>query len=450
MKSSVEKLNDTRVKMTVEVPFEELTNEIDQAYKTIAASVNIPGFRKGKAPRKLIDARFGRGPVLEQVVNDALPSRYEAAVAENQLVPLGQPKLDLTKIEDGDVIEFTAEVDVRPDITLPDFTEVSVQVPALGDEEEAVNKELDRLRERFAELKDVDEPVAEDNFVTIDIKAVDAEGNPVDDLAADALSYQVGSKDLMDGLDDAIIGKNKGDEVTFTENDNTITVTINAVKHRTLPEVNEDFVQLASEFDTVDELRADLREQAVAYLKNEQAGAIRDAVLDKVLADTPFEVPAGMVDEQAHAALHQIFGELAHDEDFMNRVLEAQNSSMEQFMAESKQHAEKDLRVQIFLDVLAEQEKPEVSQQELTEHIVFTARSYNMSPEEFMSQVTKGNQLGALFADITRGKALAAALCRVNVTDETGATIDPKEYFAPEAAEEAEAAESTEDATDNA
>ena len=169
-----------------------------------------------------------------------------------------------------------------------------------------------------------------------------------------------------------------------------------------------------------------------------------------MLADTPFEVPAGMVDEQAHAALHQIFGELAHDEDFMNRVLEAQNSSMEQFMAESKQHAEKDLRVQIFLDVLAEQEKPEVSQQELTEHIVFTARSYNMSPEEFMSQVTKGNQLGALFADITRGKALAAALCRVNVTDETGATIDPKEYFAPEAAEEAEAAESTEDATDNA
>ena len=157
-----------------------------------------------------------------------------------------------------------------------------------------------------------------------------------------------------------------------------------------------------------------------------------------------------MVDEQAHAALHQIFGELAHDEDFMNRVLEAQNSSMEQFMAESKQHAEKDLRVQIFLDVLAEQEKPEVSQQELTEHIVFTARSYNMSPEEFMSQVTKGNQLGALFADITRGKALAAALCRVNVTDETGATIDPKEYFAPEATEEAEAAESTEDATDNA
>ena len=134
----------------------------------------------------------------------------------------------------------------------------------------------------------------------------------------------------------------------------------------------------------------------------------------------------------------------------MNRVLEAQNSSMEQFMAESKQHAEKDLRVQIFLDVLAEQEKPEVSQQELTEHIVFTARSYNMSPEEFMSQVTKGNQLGALFADITRGKALAAALCRVNVTDETGATIDPKEYFAPEAAEEAEAAESTEDTTDNA
>ena len=324
--------------MTVEVPFEELTNEIDQAYKTIAASVNIPGFRKGKAPRKLIDARFGRGPVLEQVVNDALPSRYEAAIAENQLVPLGQPKLDLTKIEDGDVIEFTAEVDVRPDITLPDFNEVSVQVPALGDEEEAVNKELDRLRERFAELTDVDEPVAEDNFVTIDIKAVDAEGNPVDDLAADALSYQVGSKDLMDGLDDAIIGKNKGDEVTFTENDNTITVTINAVKHRTLPEVDEDFVQLASEFDSVDELRADLREQAVAYLKNEQAGAIRDAVLDKVLADTPFEVPAGMVDEQAHAALHQIFGELAHDEDFMNRVLEAQNSSMEQFMAESKQH----------------------------------------------------------------------------------------------------------------
>lgn len=441
MKSSVEKLNDTRVKLTVEVPFEELTNEIDQAYKSIAASVNIPGFRKGKAPRKLIDARFGRGPVLEQVVNDALPKHYEAAVTENELVVLGQPNIDLTKIEDNDHIEFIAEVDVRPEITLPDFADIKVEVPALGDVDEALEQELNHLRERFVELKDVDRAAQDDDFVSIDIKAEDAEGNAVAELEADGLSYKVGSGDLMDSLDAAITGKKKGEEATFTENDNTITVKIAAVKERTLPEVDEDFVQMASEFDTVEELRESLRDQATERLKSVQAAAIRDAVLDQALADATFEVPAGIVDEQVHNSLHQIFGELTHDEDFMNRMLEAQESSLEKFKEESRVRAEKEVRTQLFLDVLAEQEKPEVSQEELTEHIMFTARNYNMSPEEFVAQVSQANQFGALFADITRGKSLAAAICRVQVTDETGAEVDPKQYFEPETIEEeAEAA----------
>ncbi|STC83092.1 trigger factor [Corynebacterium ulcerans] len=446
MKSSVEKLSDTRVKLNVEVPFEELKSEIDQAYKALAQQINIPGFRRGKAPRQLIDARIGRGPVLEQVVNDMLPTRYQQACEENELVVLGQPAIDITKIEDNDVVEFTAEVDVRPEITVPDFATFNVEVPALKVDEEAVDAEIDRLRERFGELKDTKRKLKTNDFATIDL-AASVDGEAIEEATTEGMSYQVGAGDLIDGLDTALRGLKTGESAEFTTTlqageyagkEATVTVTVQQTKERKLPEVDEEFVQMASEFDTVEELRESVSAQVEEKAKAAQATAIRDEVLKAALAESTFELPEGVVNEQVEAQLHQLLGQLAHDEAALNAALEAQGTTREDFDAENRKNSEEAVRTQLFLDALAEQEAPEVSQQELTDHILFTAQNYGMEPNQFVMQLQQSGQIANLFSDVRRGKALAAAICRVSVKDEEGNVVDPTQYFGEEEAEASE------------
>ena len=460
MKTSVDKLSDTRVKLNVTVPFDELGKEIDQAYKAIAQQVNIPGFRRGKAPRQLIDARFGRGPILEQVVNDMLPTRYEQALAENDLNPLGQPDIDVTKIEDNDVVEFTAEVDVRPEIEVPDFSQISVTVPELKVDDAAVDAELDTLRERFGELKDTKRKLKKDDFAIIDLEAT-IDGEKLEDASTEGLTYRVGADDLMDGLDKAIKGLKTGEEAEFTSEiqygdhkgeEATVKVTVQQTKERKLPELDDDFAQLASEFDTVEELRNSTREQVEENAKAQQAADIRDEVLKAALAQTEFALPESVVDEQVHNQLHQLLGQMAHDENALAQLLEAQGTTREEFDAQSREQAEESVRTQLFLDAVADQEQPEVSQQELTDHILFTAQSYGMDPNQFVAQLQQSGQIANLFADVRRGKALAIAISRTQVADEAGNTVDPNEYFGEAeenaadtgAAESAETTESTE------
>ena len=454
MKTSVDKLSDTRVKLNVTVPFDELGKEIDQAYKAIAQQVNIPGFRRGKAPRQLIDARFGRGPILEQVVNDMLPTRYEQALAENDLNPLGQPDIDVTKIEDNDVVEFTAEIDVRPEIEVPDFSQISVTVPELKVGDAAVDAELDTLRERFGELKDTKRKLKKDDFAIIDLEAT-IDGEKLEDASTEGLTYRVGADDLMDGLDKAIKGLKTGEEAEFTSEiqygdhkgeEATVKVTVQQTKERKLPELDDDFAQLASEFDTVEELRNSTREQVEENAKAQQAADIRDEVLKAALAQTEFALPESVVDEQVHNQLHQLLGQMAHDENALAQLLEAQGTTREEFDAQSREQAEESVRTQLFLDAVADQEQPEVSQQELTDHILFTAQSYGMDPNQFVAQLQQSGQIANLFSDVRRGKALAIAISRTQVADEAGNTVDPNEYFgeAEENAAETEAAESTE------
>lgn len=437
MKSSIEKLNETRVKLTVEVPFEELSAEIDQAYKSIAAQVNIPGFRKGKAPRQLIDARIGRGPILEQVVNDMLPVRYEKALNEHDVTPLGSPEIDITKLEDGELIEFTAEVDTRPEITIPDFSTIAVEVEALKSDEDAIEDELTRLRERFAELSDTKRKLKTDDFAIIDLEAT-VDGEPLPEANAEGLSYKVGAGDLIDGLDTALRGLNTGESAEFTTTlkhgehegkEANVTVKVIQTKERKLPELDEDFVQMASEFDTVEELRESLAERVGEQAKAQQAAQIRDKVLEAAIEAASFPVPQGIVEEQAHQAYHQVFGQLAHDEEAVTSFLKAQGSSREQFEEEARKNAEESVRNQLFLDALADQEQPEVSQAELTDHILFTAQSYGVDPGQFVAQLQQSGQIANLFADVRRGKALAAAICRVSVKDDAGNSLDPSEYF---------------------
>lgn len=449
MKSSVEKLSDTRVKLTVNVPFEELTPEIDQAYAAIAQQVTLPGFRKGKAPRQLIDARYGRGPILEQVVNDMLPSRYQAACEENDLVVLGQPSVDITKIEDNDFVEFVAEVDIRPEIEVPDFSELSVEVPAIEINDEAVEEEIDRLRSRFGELTDTDRKLADGDFAIIDIKAT-VDGEIVDEATTEGLSYEIGQGDLIDGIDDALLGLKSGEDAEFTttivagehkDKEATVAVHVQQTKERKLPEFDDEFAQMASEFDTADELRESITSQVEDAKKGEQAAAIRDEVLKAALAKTDFALPESIVDEQVHNQLHSLLGQMAHDEDALNEVLKSQGTTREEFDKQVHDDAENAVRTQLFLDTLAEQEEPEVSQQELTDHILFTAQSYGMDPSQFVSQLQQSGQIANLFADVRRGKALAAAICRVTVKDNQGNDVDVTQYFGEEdnASDDAEA-----------
>lgn len=437
MKTNVEKLSDTRVKLNVSVPFDELGQEVDQAYTAIAQQVTIPGFRRGKAPRQLIDARFGRGPILEQVVNDMLPSRYEQALAEHDLNPLGQPEIEITKIEDNDVVEFTAELDVRPEIEVPDFSKIAVTVPAQKVDNEAVDAELDNLRSRFGELTNTGRKLKKDDFAVIDITA-EVDGEKLDDASAEGLTYQIGSDDLITGLDKAIKGLKTGEEAEFTTTieqgehkgeEATVKVTVQQTKERKLPALDDDFAQLASEFDTVDELRESTKSQLEENLKAQQAADIRDEVLKAALAQSEFALPQSIVDEQVHNQLHQVLGQLAHDENALAQLLEAQGTTREEFDAQAREQAEESVRTQLFLDAVAEKEQPEVTQEELTDHILFTAQSYGMDPNQFVMQLQQSGQIANLFSDVRRGKALAAAISRTSVTDEDGNSVDPNEFF---------------------
>ena len=440
MKSSVDQLNDTRVKVTVEVPFSELGPELDKAYQALAQQVNIPGFRRGKAPRQLIDARVGRGPVLEQVVNDMLPTRYGQAIEELDIKALGQPNIDITKLEDGDVIEFVAEVDVRPEFDLPDFSDISVEVPALGSTEERIDHELEHLRERFGSLKTVDREAGDEDFITLNLSAT-VDGEEIEDAKVEDMSYRVGSGDLIEGLDDAVKGLKADESATFTsklvfgeyaDKDAEVTVTVTAVKERELPELDDDFAQMASEFDTVEELRADLASGAEESAKAEQAASIREEVLKVALEKTQFPLPASVVDEQVNAQVQQLMGQLGGDEALFEKLLEAQDTSREEFNEQTRTSAEEAVRTQLFLDVLAEKEEPEVTQDELNDHIVFTARRYGVEPQQFLMQLQQSGQLLNLVSDVRRGKALANAICSVTVKDSDGNDVDPKIYFGDE------------------
>lgn len=437
MKSSVNKQSETRVQIVVEVPFDELKPEFDKAYEALSQQVSIPGFRKGKAPAKLIESRIGRGPILEQVLNEMIPSRYEEVVNEHDLKPLGQPEVDVTKLEDGEFVEFTAEVDIRPEIELPDFSAINVEVDALTADEAAVDAELENLQARFGTLVGVERAVEDKDFVSIDLAAT-VDGEDLEEASTEGLSYEVGSGDLIDGLDEAIKGLSEGESKEFTTTlvagehegeEAQVTVTVQSVKVREVPAADDEFAQMASEFDTIGELREDLAKQVEQTKKNEQASQIRDRVLAAALEATEVALPEAVVQEQVDGQLQQLLQQFGGDESVLNTMLEAQDITREKFDEDSRNSAEEAVRTQLFLDALAEKVQPEVSQQELTDHILFTAQSYGMDPNQFIQQIQQSGQLGNLFADVRRGKALAVSILDSTVKDTEGNDIDVKEYF---------------------
>ncbi|MFI6310558.1 trigger factor [Nocardia fusca] len=438
MKSTVEQLSPTRVRINVEVPFEELKPDFDRAYKALAKQVRIPGFRPGKAPAKLLEARLGRGAVLEQVVNDALPGRYSEAVTTSEVKVIGQPEIEITKIEDGQELAFTAEVDVRPEITLPeDYSTIAVTVDAIEITDADIDEQLQSLRQRFGTLTGVERPVQEGDFVSIDLSAT-VDGEEVPEAATTGLSHEVGSGQLIEGLDETLIGMSAEESKEFTSTlvagehagrEATITVTLGSVKERELPEADDEFAQLASEFDTIDELKDDLRSRVERVKKVQQAGDIRDKVLEQLLESIEVPLPEAVVKAEIDAVQHDAIHGFDHDEAKFAEALEAQGSSREEFDADTLAAAEKSVKTQLLLDAVAEAEDTQVGQDELTERILFQAQRYGMAPEQFIQQVQQAGQLGAVFADVRRGKALAEVVGKVTVTDSEGNKVDTDEMF---------------------
>ncbi len=432
MKSSVESLTPTRVKLTVEVPFDELKPSLDAAYRRIAGQVNIPGFRRGKVPAAIIDQRVGRGAVLDEAINEHLPKAYNAAAQEHGVKALGQPEVDVTEFADGASLTFTAEVDVRPEIELPDYDGLEIVVDSTEVTDADVDEQLTSLAARFASLTPVERPVETGDFVTIDLSATH-DGHEVEDATATGMSYEVGSGSLLEHLDDAVVGLSAGESATFTDRllagghadeDVDVEVKVTAVKVRNMPALDDDFAQLASEFDTLDELKDDLRRRLADYKKVQQGIQARDRALKKLLSLVEVPLPEALVHAQIDSHFEDGHGDEAHRAEYDQQVREG-------------------LAAQFVLDEVASKEELSVGESELSEYIVANAAQYGMTPDQFAQEIVNAGQVPAVVGEVVRAKALAVILERASVTDESGQEIDLADLGIGVRATEAETADET-------
>lgn len=416
MKSDVENLSPTRVKISVDVPFEDLAAHIADAYKAIAAQVNIPGFRKGKVPTRIIDQRFGRGAVLEEAVNAAIPDAYSEAVKQAGVIPVSRPDVDVTELNDGQNLVFTAEVDIRPDFTVPDLTQISLVVDSAKVTPEDVAAELKALRERFATLTTVERGAAAGDTAVIDISAKLGDGTAVPELNASGLNVAVGEDDLVPGLSEAITGAQAGEQREFefvpdagphSGQPVTMTVTVEEVRERELPAEDDEFAQQASQFDTIVDLTADLeRRLAVAKRLAQQSQAL-DELRAKLLELVEFPLPEALITSEVDEHLKDGHGDTEH---------------RAAFEAETRER----LRTTFLLDKIADDAQVEVSQAELTTWLISQAPRYQMTPEQFADALVKAGQVDMVVAEVKQGKALEWALTQANITDEDGLRVLPK------------------------
>ena len=420
--TTTEKLGPTRVKLTIAVPPEELKPSIDHAYEHIAEQVNIPGFRKGKVPPPIIDQRIGRGEVLNHAVSEGLDRLFQQAVADEGLSTLGRPEADVTQWPEekdfsGDLI-VSVEVDVRPEFTLPDYSKYTLEVEALAVDKNAVDAELDQLRERFASLVSVDRPITTGDFVQIDLVATIGD-NTID--TANSISYEVGSGQLIDGIDEALDTLTAGEATTFASElvggdhageTANIEVTVLSVKERELPEADDDFASIASQFDTIDELREDLTKEVERKGRLAQAQEARDKLVEKMVGELDLPLPDAVVEQEVHRHLEQ--ENRLQDDEHRKEVTESTSKS---------------LRTQFVLDELVSTLEIQPTQDELSSYLVQSAGQYGMEPAEFIQALNQQNQLGAVANEVSRSKALSQALTSVTVKDSKGKKVDLSDFL---------------------
>lgn len=432
MKSTVETLGPTRVRLAVELAFEELQPSIDAATKRVSAQLRIPGFRPGKAPARVVEQRVGRASLLEEAVNEAVPKAYSEAVTEAGITPLGQPDVEVTNLDDGTSLSFTAEVDVRPEFSVPDYSNLAISVDDLETNDDQLTEQLDALRERFGTLTGVDRPVQTGDYVALDL-AAELDGVEIEGGSASGVSYEVGSGDLVEGLDEALVGASADDVKSFPSTlrngdrageDAQITVTVKSVKEKELPAADDEFAQLASEFDTLDELKDDLRTRLSRVNVLTQGAQARDKLLEQLLEAADIPLPASVVKAEIEWREHDVIHQLEHDDERFAEFLEQEGKTREEFDAELREIAERSVKSQFLLDAVADAEGVQVGEAELSEYLVRQAQRYGMAPQEFANQLLEGGNLPAVIADVRRNKALAALLERATVTDASGRPVD--------------------------
>ncbi len=414
MKSDVETLSPTRVKLTVDLPFEEIQPHLNAAYKRIGSQVTVPGFRKGKVPARVIDQRFGRALVLEEAVNEAVPAAFDAAVAENQLKVVGNPDFDIKELNDGQNLEFTVEVDVRPEFDLPDLDAIVVEVDAADASDEDVAEQVDSLRTRFATLTDVERAAEDGDVLLVDLAGA-CEGAEVEDLNASALSFEVGGREEpLPGFDAAVRGASAGDVVSFrfpaeagqyAGKDIDVTVTVQKVRERELPAADDDFAMMASEFDTMAELEADIRDRVSRAKRMEQGVQARSRLHDQLVDSVDFPLPQSLLDRELEEHFHDGHGDEGHH-------------------AEFEEQARGRIKSAILLDRIAEENELQVAQEELSAWLYQQAPRYGMTPDQFANELVKAGQVQMAVTEVRRGKALAFVLEKARIVDPAGAEID--------------------------
>jgi trigger factor len=417
VKSNVETLSPTRVKISVEVAFEELSPYIADAYKKLASQINVPGFRKGKVPAAMVEQRIGRPAILDEAINAALPEFYGQAAREHTLLVIGRPVVDIKEFKDNEKLDFTVEVSVRPEVTLPDFSKITITVDNAEVKDEDLNEQIDELRARFGTLHTVERATKSGDFVTVDLTAR-IDGAEVDGGKANDISYEVGSNRMIDGLDEALVGMSAGDEKTFTtqlvgqkdDEKGDVEIRLKVVKERELPPVDDAFAKLASEFDTIAELKADFTERLARIKKLEQGAQARDLLVEKLLGDLTIEVPDDLVLEEVNSHLE---GE-GRLEDEVHR-------------AEVDKEVRDGIKSEFLLDSIVKAEDVQITEVELTDYLVRMSQRYGMGPEQFAQELQKAGQITQVIAEVTRAKALASVLGRISVVDKSGAKIELEE-----------------------
>lgn len=431
MKSTVETLGPTRVRLAIEVPFVELEPTLKKAYREVAQQVSIPGFRRGRVPAAVIDQRVGRGAVLNEAVQEVIPQQLVAAIREHQVKTLGRPEVDNIEVDDGQPLRFTAEIDVRPEITLPELSEIAVTVDEITVADSDVDQEVGSLRERFATLKTVERPAAAGDYVQIDLAATVA-GTPVEGGTATNLSHEVGSQNLLPGLDDVLVGMSAGDEASFVTplvagdhagKDADVSVTVRTVKEKELPPLDDDFAQLASEFDTLAELREDSRGRLARRARTQQVLSARDKALAELVSRSGVPAPEGVVRD-----------EVSHRKEHLTEELERLGRSLSEYLAlEDKTEADIDtelteaategVKIQLVLDTLAEREQVQVSDDDYGQEIVARAQRVGVEPQQYYDQLVRAGAAATVYADVRRSKTLSLVLERVTITDTAGEPV---------------------------
>jgi trigger factor len=432
VKSSVEKLGPTQVKLTVEVPFEELTPAIDAAYRKIGRQVKVQGFRPGKVPARILDQRVGRGHVLEEALNDALPQLYSDAVQEAELRAVGRPEVEIGTFNDGEPLVFSATVDVRPELTLPDYEGLEVTVDDAEVSDATLDEQVSSLQDRFATLVGVDRPVQDGDYVTLDIRAT-VEGELVEGSEATGLSYQVGSDSLLPGMDEVLVGMAAGESRGFDSELQSgeyagrmaaVELTVQSVKEKQVPDLDDEFAMTASEFDTLAELRDDLRTRLTRVQRLQQGLQARDRALEALIERVDVPLPEAMVSAEVDWRHQRMEQDVKGAGMELDQYLSAQGQTHDDFHVELREGAERAVKAQLVLDAIADKEEIGVSDADLSEQVMRQAQRSGVNPDQLAQHIVQSGQLGTLVGDVRRDKALALITQNAKISDASGRPVD--------------------------